>query len=354
MSRIFMVVVIFFALIVTCIFTSVPSAAVSSYEKLLQEVKSLKVRFQPLPEMAENSNNRLTPAKIKLGKTLFMDTRLSKNHDVSCNSCHNLKTFGVDHQVTSSGHRGQLGGRNSPTVYNAALHFRQFWDGRAKDVEEQVLRTILNPIEMAMPSEEYVLEVLKSIPEYRNFFRKAFPGEMNPLNYKNVGKAIGAFERTLLTPSRFDEFLNGDDNALTEEELEGLNTFATMGCTTCHQGVAIGALSFQKLGLIKKFKTKDLGRFEVTKAEADRFYFKPPSLRNVAKTAPYFHDGSVETLEKAVKLMAKHQLGVKIKKNQIRSIVAFLNSLTGKIPEEALTEVQLPPSSSTTPEPDPS
>ena len=322
-------------------------------KELLQAVKPLKVRFAPLPEVAQNPNNPITEAKVHLGKMLYMDPRLSKNHDVSCNSCHHLDKFGVDGLPTSPGHRGQLGERNSPTVYNSALQFKQFWDGRAEDVEEQALGPILNPIEMAMPDEDQVLKVLNSIPEYQKSFRKAFPNEKQPLTYKNVGRAIAAFERTLITPSRFDRFLNGDDYALTDLELEGLNTFATVGCTTCHNNVGIGGNSFQKLGLVKPFKTKDMGRFQVTKVEADKFLFKPPSLRNVAKTGPYFHDGSVKNLEEAIKLMGKHQLGIKLKKNQIKAIRAFLNSLTGEIPEYALKPIDLPASTADTPKPDP-
>jgi cytochrome c peroxidase len=268
---------------------------------------------------------------IKLGKRLFMDTNLSANNAISCNSCHDLKKFGVDGKKTSPGHMGQLGGRNSPTVYNAFFHVSQFWDGRAKDVEEQALGPILNPVEMAMPNEAAVIEKLKKIKTYVADFGKSFPGEKDPLNYKNLGKAIGAFERTLATPARFDKFLQGDLKALTEAEAKGLQTFMNKGCTACHAGQGLGGHMYQKIGLVKAYATTDLGRFVITKNESEKYYFKVPSLRNIAKTAPYFHDGSVATLEEAVTLMGRHQLGVELSKVEVAEITSFLNSLTGKI-----------------------
>jgi len=289
--------------------------------------------FKPLPELAEPSE--LERIRIALGKKLYLDPQLSLSKKISCNSCHKLDGFGVDNLPTSPGHEGKLGDRNSPTVYNSALHIAQFWDGRAKDVEEQALGPVLNPGEMAMPSEAEVMRRLSSSPEYKQLFSQAFPGEASPMNYPNVGKAIGAFERRLLTPSRFDNYLKGDDTALTQAEKDGLKTFVTSGCIACHSGVAVGGQMYQKLGLIKPYPTTDLGRYEVTKNEADKYFFKVPSLRNVTKTAPYFHDGSVLTLEDAILKMGEYQLGRTLSESEIKSIVAFLGSLEGTIPDIA-------------------
>ncbi|HRN82805.1 MULTISPECIES: cytochrome-c peroxidase [Nitrosomonas] len=289
---------------------------------------TLKQFFEPLPAsiIDEKKNETL----IRLGRMLYMDPRLSVNDKISCNSCHQLNKFGVDNEPTSPGHEGKRGDRNSPTTLNAALHIAQFWDGRAKDVEEQVLGPILNPVEMGMPSESAVIRKLKKIDEYQDLFPQAFKDEKDPFQYKNVGKAIGAFERTLLTPSRFDDFLKGDENALTENEKRGLKKFIHMGCVTCHNGIAIGGNSFRKLGIVKPYETDDLGRYEVTGLETDKKVFKVPSLRNVTKTGPYFHDGSVETLDEAIREMAEHQLGRGVGKGFVRDVKAFLGSLTAK------------------------
>jgi cytochrome c peroxidase len=289
--------------------------------------------FKPLPNIAENPNNPITDAKVSLGKKLYLDPKLSKSGEISCNSCHGLKTGGVDNKPTSPGHKGQLGGRNSPTVYNAALHVAQFWDGRAADVEAQALGPVLNPIEMAMGSENECTSYLEKNEDYKKQFAKAFPGEKNPVTFKNMGKAIGAFERTLLTPSPFDAYLKGDSNALTGKQKKGLKTFIDTGCASCHNGVAVGGGMYQKLGLVKPYETKDLGRYEVTKLESDKYVFKVPSLRNIAQTGPYFHDGSVDTLDKAVKLMGSHQLGRDLSDSQVEQIVEFLRSLSGSHPE---------------------
>ena len=171
---------------------------------------------------------------------LYYEPRLSKSQEISCNSCHLLDQYGVDGQPTSDGHKGQAGDRNSPTVYNAAGHFVQFWDGRAADVEEQAKGPVMNPVEMAMPSEKQVIAVLKSMPEYVDAFKKAFPGEKDPISYENMAKAIGAFERKLITPSRWDKFLRGDSQALTNEEKAGFNVFMETGCQACHSGAISG------------------------------------------------------------------------------------------------------------------
>jgi cytochrome c peroxidase len=287
---------------------------------------------------------------------LYYDTRLSKNHDISCNSCHPLGRFGADGEPTSPGHGGVRGERNSPSVYNAALHIAQFWDGRAADLEEQAKGPVLNPVEMGMPSEDYVLTVLGSIPAYRSLFHTAFPteGDEDVVTFDNFAKAVAAFERKLMTPGAFDAFLAGDTSALTEPQLEGLATFIDTGCVTCHQGPAVGGGMFQKLGLVKPYGSEDPGRFKVTGEERDRNVFKVPSLRNVAQTAPYFHDGSIETLDAAIRIMAEHQLGVELEKEQVVSIRSFLNTLTGKVDPLYIARPELPESGPETPAPDPS
>jgi cytochrome c peroxidase len=310
--------------------------------------------FGVLPDEAVNPENPVTPEKIALGRLLYYDARLSKNHDVSCNSCHDLAKHGVDAGPTSVGHRGQRGDRNAPTVYNAALHVAQFWDGRAADVEEQAESSVLNPIEMAMPDEAAVLVVIRSIPDYAPLFQAAFPGVEDPVSYANIARAIGAFERRLLTPSRFDAFLEGQDAALTDEELEGLALFLDSGCTTCHMGAPVGGLLYQKLGLVKPYPTADPGRAKLTGEPTDQGVFKVPSLRNVAGTAPYFHDGSIETLPEAVRIMARHQLGRELDDAQLQSIVIFLDSLTGTLDPEIIAKPELLPSGPDTPAPDPS
>lgn len=289
---------------------------------------SLKLFFEPLP--ASIIDEKKNAALIELGKKLYLDPRLSVNDRIACNSCHQLDNFGVDSQPTSPGHEGKRGGRNSPTTMNAALHIAQFWDGRAKDVEEQALGPILNPIEMGMPSEAAVVDKLKKIDEYKSMFAEAFKDEKDPFQYKNVGKAIGAFERTLLTPSRFDDFLKGDEKALNDTEKRGLQKFVQMGCATCHNGVAIGGNSYRKIGLVEPYETADVGRFAVTGIETDKKVFKVPSLRNITKTGPYFHDGSVATLDEAIREMAEHQLGQQVGAGFVNDVKAFLGSLTSK------------------------
>jgi cytochrome c peroxidase len=288
----------------------------------------LKQFFEPLPESIIDEQENA--ALIKLGKMLYLDPRLSVNDKISCNSCHSLSNYGVDNEPTSPGHEGKRGGRNSPTTMNAALHIAQFWDGRASDVEEQALGPILNPVEMGMPNKGDVVKKIKEVDEYQELFAEAFSEEKHPFHYNNIGVAIGAFERTLLTPSRFDDFLKGDEDALNKSEKRGLKKFINMGCATCHNGVVIGGNSYKKIGLVEPYETSDMGRYEVTKIESDKKVFKVPSLRNITKTAPYFHDGSVETLDEAIQLMAKHQLGKEVGGGFVKDVKAFLGSLTGK------------------------
>lgn len=305
---------------------------------------SYKAFFQPIPDKVDNPENQLNPDKLKLGTMLFIDPRLSKSGLFSCNTCHNLTTGGVDNLPTSIGHGWKSGSRNAPTVFNAALHFTQFWDGRAKDVEEQAQGPVLNPGEMAA-SQELVLDRINTIPEYVSLFKKAFPGEKNPVTYENVTRAIAAFERTLMTPSRFDRFLEGDKNALSSDERKGLDLVVTKGCIACHRGPAMGGESFQKFNY-----GDDMGRYEITKNEEDRKVFKVASWRNVSLTYPYFHDGKVWSLDEAVRIMGEKQLNTKLTDDEVKYIVAFLNSLTGEMTKIDLP--MLPPSTDKTPKPD--
>lgn len=310
--------------------------------------------FGVLPPEAANPANPVTDAKIELGRMLYFDPRLSKNQEISCNSCHLLDRFGVDGEPTSPGHKGQRGDRNSPTVYHAAFHITQFWDGREPDVEAQAKGPVLNPVEMAMPSGDAVVAVLQSIPGYQPLFAAAFPGGEPSISYDHMAMAIGAFERRLVTPSPFDRFQQGDPTALSAQAQRGLDTFMTTGCTTCHMGPAIGGAMYQKLGLVHPYETEDVGREGVTGNAADRYFFKVPSLRNIARTGPYFHDGSVGSLDEAIRLMAWHQLGTNLDDSQLADVQAFLESLTGEIDASYTAEPKLPESSASTPAADPS
>lgn len=299
--------------------------------------------FKALPATAANPENPANAAKIKLGHMLYFDTRLSKNNTISCNSCHNLTTGGVDNKPFSPGDAGELGGRNSPSVLNAALHSMQFWDGRAKDVEEQAGMPVLNPVEMAIPSESFLIDRLKTVELYQDLFAKAYPEDANPINYTNLKKAIGVFERQLLTPSRFDAYLNGDKTALSLQEKKGLTSFINVGCTTCHNGVTLGGNGFQRFGVHKPYweatgsAKHDEGKKEVSGDELDQFMFKTAALRNVAETHPYFHDGSVADLEKAVEIMADVQLNYQLSASERDNIVAFLKSLSGTVQADYTT-----------------
>ena len=308
---------------------------------LLDKAQSI---FKVLPAQADCTiSNVVTNERVTLGKILFFDTRLSKTGNNSCNSCHNLANYGVDGQATSDGDAGKRGDRNSPTVLNAALHVAQFWDGRAKDVEEQAGMPILNPIEMAIPNEAFLINRLKDIEAYKKLFKDAFPNEKNPITYVTLRKSIAAFERTLMTPSKFDDYLNGDVFALNDEERAGLNVFMETGCIQCHSGAAVGGSMFQKFGVFADYRAaikstvNDEGKKNVSKAETDKDIFKVPSLRNIEKTGPYFHNGSVSDLNEAVKIMAKLQLNKDLNAEDVKSIVVFLKALTGNLPEDVKT-----------------
>lgn len=299
--------------------------------------------FSVLPSSFPSATNPTTAEKVALGRMLFFDRRLSKNGTIACASCHDLDRFGVDGRPTSVGADGRTGRRNAPTVYNAAAHFAQFWDGRAPDVETQALGPILSPLEMGMKSEQALEQRLARIPGYVDAFKAAFAADPQPVRAENAAKAIAAFERQLATPSRFDRYVGGDEAALDDDERRGLASFVKLGCATCHRGVGVGGGSLQKLGLVSAWPDqRDLGRFEITHDESDRMRFRVPSLRNVAQTAPYFHDGAVSSLATAVRLMARHQLGRELTDEQARTITAFLRSLTGVVPTSLTTAPSLP------------
>jgi len=283
-------------------------------------------------------------AKVALGRTLFHDKRLSRTGEIACSTCHTLTRFGIDGQRTSKGVNGQLGARNAPSVFNAATHIAQFWDGRASDVEVQAKGPIMNPKEMAMPNERAVVAVLQGIPWYVEMFGKAFPTERKPITLKNVGDAIGSFERGLVTTSRWDRFIHGEMGALTREEKHGLKVFLDAGCMACHTGPQVGGNMFQKVGAVIPWPNqKDKGRAEVTKSPTDNMVFKVPSLKNIAQTAPYFHDGASANLHDAIKLMAYHQLGITLAPEEINSIAIWMRSMTGEIDPAYITAPEMPP-----------
>lgn len=289
--------------------------------------------FAPLPGALPAPGGEASIERVELGRALFHEPRLSDGHDVSCSTCHALNGWGADGRRVSFGHDGRAGSRNAPTVYNAAGHFAQFWDGRATSVEGQAMGPILNPIEMGMQSAEAVLRLLRRTPLYVEAFRAAFPNDATPITYANVGRAIGAFERGLLTPGRWDRFLEGDSTALTREERRGLKRFVEVGCAGCHAGTFVGGDRYALAGVVHPWPTSlDSGRYQQTGLVQDLFVFKVPGLRNVAMTSPYFHDGSIPDLAEAVRLMAHHQLGRTLKPSETAEIVAYLGALTGTLP----------------------
>lgn len=291
-----------------------------------------RTEFKQLPAKMPGSEND-TAELIELGRRLYFEERISINGTQSCNTCHRLdqNLAGVDNLPTSPGAiEGKRGTRNSPTVLNAGFHLAQFWDGREADLAGQAKGPVLNPVEMAMPDEQTVLQRLEQAG-YAEAFRKVFPDATPALSYDNFAKAVAAFERTLITRDRFDDFLGGQLDALTAREKKGLAEFMNLGCTECHQGALLGADRYEKIGRVNEYPNKDdLGRFDVTKKDKDKFVFKVPSLRNIALTGPYFHDGRAATLEEAVTNMGHLQLGEELNAEQVGDLVAFLNSLSDK------------------------
>ena len=334
----------------SCLFAS----SALAQDDLLAKAKQ---QFEPIPTAPpELPGNAATPAKVELGKMLYFDPRLSASHAISCNSCHSIGLGGADAEPTSIGHRWQHGGRNAPTVLNAVFNKAQFWDGRAKDLEQQAGGPMVNPVEMASP-QTHVAEQLKGIPGYGELFAKAFPGEADPITLANAQKAIAVFEATLITPNApFDRFLKGEQNALSPTQKAGLAVFMDKGCSACHNGINVGGGMYAPFGVVEKpgaefLPPTDKGRFMVTKTPSDEYVFKVPTLRNIALTAPYFHTGKAWDLRQAVAVMGTSQLGTQLTDDEIDKITTFLDSLTGEQP--MVTYPILPPSVATTPRPQP-
>lgn len=312
--------------------------------------------FDPIPSMVPAvKDNAVTYEKVELGKMLFFDPRLSRSALLSCNTCHNLGMGGDDNLETSIGHGWQKGPRNAPTVLNAVFNSAQFWDGRAEDLKAQAKGPVQAGVEMASTPER-VETTLKSMPAYVERFERAFPGEAEPVTFDNMAKAIEAFEATLITPaSRFDQFLEGNANALSAEEKTGLGLFMDKGCAACHAGVNLGGEGYYPFGVVEKpgsdiLPPGDKGRFQVTKTAADDYVFRAAPLRNVAITEPYFHSGMVWDLEQAVGIMGTAQLGEDLKDDEVKAIAAFLRTLTGEQPR--VEYPILPPNAPDTPKPE--
>jgi cytochrome c peroxidase len=321
------------------------SLASNGDEDLLKQAKQI---FSHLPQVISSDKNPITPEKVKLGKILFYETRISVDGTVSCVRCHPIGLYAADGLKKSIGNNCKVNPRNAPTLFNAAGQISAHWIGNRVDVEDQARQSVIGPPSFGMPSNEAVEKKLIEIRGYMELFKKAFPGEADPITVDNLAKAIGAFERTLVTPSHFDSFLKGDIAALKGQEKRGLKTYIETGCIMCHFGSYVGGQVYQKSGIVEpywkytKSEPIDEGRYVVTKNDMDKYVFKVPVLRNVAKTSPYFHDGSVEKLEDAVWIMGKIQLGKDLNKGQVEEIVTFFKSLTGKIPEDALKVPLLP------------
>lgn len=292
-------------------------------------VEQATLLFGLLPETMPGAEDD-TPELVALGEKLYFSKELSVTRTQSCNTCHPIDggRAGADNLPTSPGVHGQLGTRNSPTVLNSGYQAAQFWDGRAKDLVEQAKGPILNPVEMAMPDPETVEKRVKEDAELSSAYAAAFPSSDGAISYDEIALAIAAFERTLKSECRLDDFMRGDADALTEQEKRGLELFIATGCIQCHNGPLIGGTTFQKFGRMNPFPTDDLGRFEVTQDEESKHVFKVPQLRNVALTAPYFHNGTMASLEEAVKTMAWIQLNIELDDTQAADIAAFLRTLS--------------------------
>ena len=311
--------------------------------------------FKPIPAKAPAlKDNPTSAAKVKLGKKLYFDPRLSASQLISCNTCHNVGLGGADLQETSIGHGWQKGPRNAPTVLNAVFNIAQFWDGRAEDLKAQAKGPVQASVEMNNKPER-VVATLTGIPGYAPLFAKAFPGQKDPITFDNMAKAIEAFEATLLTPdAQFDRYLKRDKKALSQQERKGLALFMDKGCAACHGGLNVGGSGYFPFGVTEAPSSEvrppaDTGRFKVTNTSSDNYVFRSPSLRNVAITQPYFHSGKVWKLKEAVAVMGSAQLGIKLTDSEAEAIAAFLATLTGRQPE--VVHPILPPSIDSTLQP---
>jgi cytochrome c peroxidase len=321
--------------VVGCTKKEAPAPAAEEKVAVEQEKPAAPVEpILPLPDKADVNMD-----KVMLGRSLYFDTALSGDGTISCATCHSLDHGGAEPRKTSTGIGGQVGPINSPTVLNSSYNFVQFWDGRAKDLQEQAAGPVENPSEMGAKWENVVKRLAKN-EEYVSAFGKLYE---DGITKDNATDAIAEYEKSLITPSRFDAYLKGDDAAITEAEKQGYATFKAVGCTACHSGIIAGGAMFQKMGLVADyFKERgteiteaDLGRYNVTKKDQDKHFFKVPTLRNVELTSPYLHDGSQATLADVVKVMGKYQLGRDLTDAQINGIVTFLKSLTGELPPHA-------------------
>jgi cytochrome c peroxidase len=294
--------------------------------------------FKPIPStVSEVKGKTFSPQEVELGKMLYLDPRLSASELISCNTCHNLGMGGADYHETSIGHHWQKGPRNAPTVLNSVFNIAQFWDGRAEDLKQQAKGPVQASVDMSN-TPEMVIKTLKSMPGYGELFKKAFPGQPDPVTFDNMAEAIESFEATLLTPdSPFDLFLKGDGNALTEAEKEGLALFMGKGCATCHGGINMGGAAYFPFGLVERppaeIMAGDTGRYKITHSKSDEYVFKAPSLRNIGLTPPYFHSGKVWDLKEAIKIMGVAQLGAELTAEQVSLIEGFLRTTTGIQPK---------------------
>ncbi|ANW02930.1 cytochrome C peroxidase [Bradyrhizobium icense] len=328
------------------------SSQASTDDDLMRAARQI---FKPIPSiMPAVKDNPVTHEKVELGKMLFFDPRLSASQIISCNSCHNLGTGGVDAGPTSVGHGWQQGPRRAPTVYNAVYNLAQFWDGRAADLKAQAKGPVQARIEMnATP--DHVLNTLNSMSDYVVMFKKAFPNEASPVTFDNFAKAIEAFEATLITPAApFDQYLEGDTTALNDQQKAGLKLFMETGCSSCHNGINVGGQGYFPFGVIERpgatlLPASDKGRYAVTEAASDEYVFRAAPLRNVALRAPYFHSGQVWSLKQAVGVMGETQLGIELSDKEKNDIVAFLNALTGQLPK--IEYPKLPTRTDATPPP---
>jgi cytochrome c peroxidase len=324
----------------------VPFAAFAGDDKDL--MKRASRILGPLPAAMTSEQNPITPEKVALGKMLFYEPRISVDKTVSCSKCHPLALYAADGLRKSVGHNCRENPRNDPTVFNAASQISEHWIGNRTSVEDQAKQAVIGPPAFGMPSYESVEKVLRSYREYETLFKAAFPFDNEPVTVENFAKAIGAFERTLITPAPFDSFLKGAEESMSAEQKKGLGMFIDYGCAGCHSSSFVGGQMYRKFGMFEPYQkyTKsekvDEGRYAVTKEEGDKYVFKVPVLRNVAMTAPYFHDGSVDKLADAVWIMGNVQLGKDLPKDQVQDIVSFLHSLTGKIPDDVMTIPVLP------------
>ncbi len=313
--------------------------------ELMNKAKAI---FGPLPASMPSPENPTSPEKVKLGSMLFWEPRISVDGTVSCAKCHPMSLYAADGLKKAIGNNCKENPRNAPTIFDAAAQISEHWIGNRTSVEDQAKQALIGPPSFGMPNYESVEKILKGLKGYVTMFKEAFPNEKDPVTVDNFAKAVGAFERTLVTPAPFDDFMQGNVTALTERQKRGLKTFMDTGCMTCHFSPYLGGQMYQKFGVFEPYEkyTKsqhiDEGRFAVTKNPSDKFVFKVPVLRNVAETPPYFHDGSVDKLADAVMIMAKIQLAKDLTKEQAGDIATFFVSLTGRIPEAALKAPVLP------------